>query len=153
MTGIILKLLILRTSTYQQLTLTTILHVLLANTIELLTFFGMIACLLTCIPYIRRQLDTITTKLWIKIYFGVLFPEVFRVLAIMLYIFEVESELLLLLGLVILSIQYQALQSITSLHISPTLLGLIFIMAILSRLLIKMMIYPTHALILLGGLT
>ena len=120
--------------------------------IEMFIFFGTIALLLYYIHPIRRQIQVSNQDLSLKVYLSLLFPEIFRSIAIMLYVFDVESELLFLLGLVIVSIQYEALRSV--LNATPALtLAVAFILAVLARFLVKMILYKTSDVVLLGGFT
>jgi hypothetical protein len=72
-----------------------------------------------------------------KIYVAVAFPEIFKIAAVLLQIFDNEPTLLLMVGLLIISIQQTSLQSVTNLplyrlnYIILSAVGVRFLMRVL----------------------
>ena len=83
-----------------------------------------------------------------KIYVALAFPEIFKVAAVLLQIFDDEPTLLLLIGLLIISIQLTSLESVTS--ISPHKLNTIIFVAALLRFLVRCLFHKRQNVWLLG---
>ena len=83
-----------------------------------------------------------------KIYVALAFPEIFKVAAVLLQIFDDEPTLLLLIGLLIISIQLTSLESVTS--ISPHKLNTIIFVAALLRFLVRCLFHNRQNVWLLG---
>ena len=83
-----------------------------------------------------------------KIYVALAFPEIFKVAAILLQIFDDEPTLLLLIGLLIISIQLTSLESVTS--IPPHKLNTIIFAAALLRFLVRCLFHNMQNVWLLG---
>ena len=88
------------------------------------------------------------TKFKRKVYVALAFPEIFKVAAVLLQIFDNEPSLLLLIGLLIISIQQTSLESVTS--ISTPKLNMIIFVAVSLRLLVRCFFYRFYDVWLLG---
>lgn len=110
-----LKFLTLRGSCYQVLNLSTILHVIACAAIEQLILVCIAALSLYCTPSALVALQK-QNKWYIKTYLVLVSPELIRIFAMMLQIFDTESTLLTLFGVLILSIQFLAFQCLTSIR-------------------------------------
>lgn len=110
--------------------------------------FGLALCLaLPFIPSSRLHEYRSFTRLFL----AVLFPEAFRIVAIVLHTFESEPNLLVLLSLLIVAIQVVSLQcvSLVSLRI---LIGC-FALGLAAKILMKTRFYSYQDMWLLGGFT
>ena len=101
---------------------------------------------LWCLPNSRHLFGQ--KKFKRKIYVALAFPEIFKVAAVLLQIFDNEPTLLFLIGLLILSIQQTSLGSVTSI-LTPKLNVIIFI-AVLLRLLVRSCFHRIFDVWLLG---
>lgn len=83
-----------------------------------------------------------------KVYLALAFPEIFKVAAVLLQIFDNEPTLLFLIGLLIVSIQQISLESVTS--ISTHKLNLIIFVAVFLRFTIRSLFHHITDIWLLG---
>lgn len=148
--GMVLKLAVLRNSIYRHLYLSSWLHALLTTSMEIFLFT---AFLLLWASYVYgfQPMETQYVRSYSRLNLAILFPEVFRVIALVLHIFDSEQELLVLLSLLILSIQCNAYCTITNLRwvsLWPGVLG-----AVLLRYIWQHLIYRKDELWLLGEFT
>jgi hypothetical protein len=88
------------------------------------------------------------TKFKRKVYVALAFPEIFKVAAVLLQIFDDEPTLLLLIGLLITSIQHTSLESVTS--ISTSKLNTIMLFAVFLRFFVRCIFHRLHDAWLLG---
>jgi sensor histidine kinase regulating citrate/malate metabolism len=83
-----------------------------------------------------------------KVYVALAFPEIFKVAAVLLQIFDNEPTLLLLIGLLILSMQQTSLESVTSTTTSK--LNGIIVVAVLLRFVVRCFLHRFYDVWLLG---
>lgn len=99
-------------------------------------------------PFLASSSNDSENKLS-RLYLAVLFPESFRVIAIVLHAFDSEPNLLFLLGLLIISMQFVSLHSLF--HAMSGWIYMGFVVGILSKIMVKMLFYTWHDMILLGA--
>lgn len=102
---------------------------------------------LWCLPNSRNLMNG-QTKFKRKVYVALAFPEIFKVAAVLLQIFDDEPTLLLLIGLLITSIQHTSLESVTS--ISTSKLNTIMLLAVFLRFFVRCVFHRLHDAWLLG---
>lgn len=102
---------------------------------------------LWCLPNSRNLMNG-KTKFKRKVYVALAFPEIFKVAAVLLQIFDDEPTLLLLIGLLIISIQQISLDSVTS--ISTHKLNTIIFFAVTLRFLVRCFFHRLSDVWLLG---
>lgn len=102
---------------------------------------------LWCLPNSRNLVNG-QTKFKRKVYAALAFPEIFKVAAVLLQIFDDEPTLLLLIGLLIISIQQISLESVTS--ISTHKLNTIIFFAVALRFLVRCFFHRLSDVWLLG---
>lgn len=179
MTVVILKLVILKDSAYHPLSMSAASHAVAVTLAEYVLFFGCIA-LIIIVPFpvasligtIRRTFGfshsqssiqsshgfynstgaSVYSQLWkTRLFLCLLFPESFKITALVLHTFDSEPNLLILLQLIILSIQFLSFHSVTG--VSRRWLLLAFVAGVWLRLIIKSLCYSRSDLWLLGGFT
>ncbi len=145
----ILKLIILN-SLYEKAKVYEMIHALCATVLELTVYLSIYGATLsffsTSTERNRMKTDSNT-----RFFLALLFPESFKAIAIVLYAFDSEPELLFLLCLLVLSIQFEAVQSVT--NMSAKHLTLCFVFGLLARVSIKLLFYSTKQVWRLGVLT
>ena len=102
---------------------------------------------LWCLPNSRHLMNG-QTKFKRKVYLALAFPEIFKVAAVLLQIFDNEPTLLVLIGLLIISIQQISLESVTS--ISTHKLNMIIFASVGLRLLVRCFFHRFFDVWLLG---
>lgn len=92
-----------------------------------------------------------------RLYLAVLFPESFRIVALVLHTFDTEPSLLMLLGLFIASIQFISFHSVLQNTTQPlrirAMIALSFVLAMGAKVVSKMWFYSHRDIWLLGGFT
>lgn len=112
----ILKIFILHRSIYRNVfRFSPAFHLLSSTLCEHGIFIGAVMVGLWLMPNTRHLMTDGRNRFKRKIYVAVAFPEIFKVAAILLQIFDNEPTLLLMVGLLIISIQQTSLQSVTNL--------------------------------------
>lgn len=102
---------------------------------------------LWCLPNSRNLMNG-HSKFKRKIYVALAFPEIFKVAAVLLQIFDNEPTLLLLIGLLIISIQQTSLESVTSIPLHK--LNMIIFFAALLRFFVRCLFHRFADVWLLG---
>lgn len=111
----LLKVMTLHGSYYHTINLWIILHVVACALIEQLIIVSIAALTLYCTPSAMTALLK-QNKCYIKTYLVLVSPELIRMFAVMLQIFDTEATLLSLFGVLILSIQFLAFQCLTNIR-------------------------------------
>eukprot|EP01040_Poterioochromonas_malhamensis_P012717 gene12716-13931_t len=108
---------------------------------------------------------------FLKFYFAVLFPEIFKIAIILLYVFDTTSNLLFLLNTIIVTLQWTAVKCVTRVEMSPMKMksdvntvtsnssdGLLyrrllssFVIAIVCRVIANRCFYSRDNILVLGG--
>lgn len=110
-----LKIITLHSTYYHTLNVWTLLQVVSCAFMEQLIIVLVAAVALYCTPSAKAALLK-QNKCYIKTYLVLVSPELIRVFAVMLQIFDTETTLLTLFGLLILSIQFLAFQCLTNIR-------------------------------------
>jgi len=91
-----------------------ILHLFISSLLEHLCFVIFVGFLLFCRSDVPFPNNNMYGKYYRRMYFAITFPEYFKVLAILLQVFDSESELLALFGAFVLSITSFSVHSFTN---------------------------------------
>ena len=110
------------------------LHLIISSILEHIVLVSIIALGLWMTPNTRLIMNT-QKQFKRKLYVAIAFPEIFKVAAVLLHIFDTEPTLYFFIGLLIISIQLTSLQSIISMP--SRRLTLIVISAVFVRLLVR----------------
>jgi hypothetical protein len=145
----ILKLIILN-SFYEKAKLYEMMHALCATILELTVYLSIYGATLSFFWSSSEQSKEKSINNT-RLFLAMLFPESFKAVAIVLYAFDSEPELVFLLCLLVLSIQYEAVQSVTDM--SAKHLCCCFAFGLMARVSIKLLFYSTKQMWLMGGLT
>lgn len=110
----ILKFIVLYDTLYHHWSpLSLIAHVILSSAVEHTIFATVTVFLLM----LRNDAQLLTTsvygKYYRRLYFALAFPEYFKMIAILLQVFDSEPKLLMLFGVLLLSIQCRSVQNFT----------------------------------------
>lgn len=148
-TTLIIRFYLLRNSAYDSINFWTILHAFTAFLAEQITSWITLTIGLLCVPTTRTAVKTQENSL-LRIYFALVFPEAIRMVAIFSLLFENESSLFLLLGLLLLSSQHMSIQGLYKLNTEQLLLssGLVLI----SHVLVKRLFYSWADVWILGSI-
>jgi hypothetical protein len=172
LTSVTLKLIILQESAYHIWSISSIIHAILITFLE---YVLLALSMALCIPYIINVASSIQgnvnigsssisptvpstnsnlehQQLGLRLYFALLFPEAFRVIAIVLHTFDSEPKLLLWLSLLIVAMQIMAVYSVTK-GIRLRIISFYFVMSLIIRMSMKVQVYTYDDIRLLGGLT
>jgi hypothetical protein len=148
-TEAVLKLVILKNGAYRSLGLFSILHAIIVTVAEHLIFFATIAATILISARLRVSYNS---KQATRLFLAVLFPESFKIIAVVLHTFDSEPNLLVLLEILILSIQIVSFSAISP-SLPPRLLYAAFLLGMVLRIVLKNMVYDQEDLWLLGGFT
>lgn len=145
-----LQLIVLRHTQYRRVNIWTLLVISLASVCELSIFSS------TIILYIlyHSSFQSIATSYvgsFTRLFLCILFPEVFRVVAIILYMFDSHADLLILISLLVLSVQLVSIHSTTNLRWEIVIGGLVIASSL--RLLLLRCFYSSEDIWTLGGFT
>lgn len=157
----LLKFIILHEPTYSSWSSASILllHLILSSVAEHGAFVVTIGIILVAPRQYRQLLSSYGYSKYVRrLYFAISFPEYFKLLALMLQVFDSEPELLMSFGILLLSIQFQSVQTFEmKTMLSPTVSPpsfrwLIFSlsMAAIVRLVVRRASYSTADTIQLG---
>lgn len=146
--GTFLKLLVLHHSAYEHVHVWAVLHAALTTTLEVAIYLG---CLLLWISYLNgfQSIEGQYVRSYRRLCLSLLFPEVFRMLAVVLHVFDSQPDLLVLITLLILSLQCTSYHVVTNLRWESLVPGLA--LAVCSRLVWMRILYPPSDLWALGG--
>lgn len=153
----------LHTIVYLKLDIFTIVHLILVNLCEYFVFF--ISIILMIYGIQSRNISffnhlylllpiTHHTKSFPKLsqlFISLLFPEVFKCAIITLHAFDSETDLLVLVGVLVTFVQFVSVLSIT--QVSGWLLLMVFGIALCLRMMMKLCVFSWNEMILLGGFT
>ncbi len=148
-TNVMLKLIVLHDTAYQHITSRTVLHVCAASVLEHVSFMAATALSLYCVQGTRSLVFSRQNKLRYKIYLYLALPELLKLLLVVLQIFDSEASLLILVGLLLLSVQHTALESLLG-TASQRHLVLGGCVAVLVRVAVKRCFYSTYDVYLSG---
>ena len=148
--AIILRLVILREATYRHVTVKTFTMLAFSCAIDIHFFIACIYLLLYLTP--RAKLVFQNKRTLVSIYLAIAFPEMLKIIAILLHAFDSESSLLFLFGLLIISIQFTSLQCLLS-DVKILFIALEFIVAVILRVLLKRLFFSWSDIHLMGVLT
>ena len=148
--SVLLKLLRLRDTFFQKPSPSKVLIGSVSCFLEVFGFISILVLLLWLLT-INKQSTNFSSEKYRMIYPSLIFPELLRALAVVLHTFDSKPNLLFLLGLMVLSIQFMALQSL--LRVSNKALLTCFTAALTVRLLTKLCFYTYDDISLLGFLT
>lgn len=145
-----LQLIVLRHTLYRRVNAWTLLAILLASAFELAIFAS------TLIVYSMYQssfqaISTTYAGSFTRLFLCITFPEVFRVVAIILYMFDSHADLLVLISLLVLSMQLVSIHSTTNMRKELVIGGLV--VASFLRLLLLRCFYDSRDIWTLGGFT
>lgn len=119
--------------------LSLIFRLLISNFIDHLAFTLSVGLILVIRNDVQMILNSAYSKYYRKLYFALAFPEYLRTIAIILQLFDSETEILTLLSLLLLSIQCQSIQSFTGKPFHRILVAIIF--GALIRISIRSLLY------------
>jgi len=148
--GTVLKLSVLRHSTYRHLYIFSILHATLSTFVEI-SIFSFILLFWTFYSSGFQSIDSQYIQSYVRLSLSILFPEVFRVIAVMLHIFDAEPGLLVLLSCLIFSMQWQSYVTCTNQRWEALVPGLV--VATVARFLWQHVVYRGDELWELGVFT
>lgn len=133
-----LKIVLLRNTDYRKLTPLSIIHVASCSSLEQLALLLSVAAVLSCYPPTRHYVSK-HCRIKSKMYLSLVFPELIRVAAIMLQIFDAEPVLMLLIAAIMFSIQSIAFRCLITLQSKHYILGAVIVLS--SKLLVKYCFY------------
>lgn len=105
----------LRDTAYKTLTIATVAHVLGTSITDQIILIALAAAVLFLTPTAKAALVK-QNRVLVKLYLSLVSPELIRGFAIILQIFDSESSMLTLVGLLILSIQFLCFQCLTNIR-------------------------------------
>lgn len=125
-----------------------ILHLLISSLLEHTCFVLVVVFVLFCRADLPIPSNNMYGKYYRRMYFSIAFPEYFKILAILLQVFDSEPELLGLFGAFVLSITCFSVHSFTNkplMRIIPVIIG-----GSLSKLLMKRLWYDSQSIYIQG---
>lgn len=143
-----LKVVILLNTCYKPVHILSFAHALMVSLVEFVLFALAIALFIPFAPRISTTSSALT-----RLYLALLFPESFRVVALVLHTFDSEPSLLLLLGILIAAIQFVSFQSCMLHPFSQRMIWFCMLVGMMAKVVGKLWFYKPSDVWLLGAFT
>jgi hypothetical protein len=145
----VLKYVVLRNTAYKTFNGGTIFHLLGVSLLEQLTLLTVASVLVYCSASVKTKLAQHKhNNIYTKLYLSLIFPELLRIFAIVIQVFDTEPVLLLLFASLILSIQFLTFHCLTNIRMSQ--LAACVVAVIVLKVATNYAIYSLSDLYLLG---